>query len=607
MGIIGKIWNIVDGSRGRSGGAQIGSSIDYITNDEKCSGEIDLYDACQIGREVSYVTNDIKTLQGLYVGARHISDVTNAVDEMMQVKEFYKKLDGRVALHGIISLDEEESDERNAGKLMLLLDEFLAEVYPDNQVVYAVHTNTENLHIHFIANSVGLDGKKIHMDKKFMRHVFEPTLNRLAVKYGFTPNEVWKKEQGKDEVSFKDRKIMLRKAVDLAIEEADDFVSFVNELKGMGLTVNVGKHISLRMDGMVKAVRSGQLGEEYTIAAIKERIANKKAPLIELHIKHHVKEIKEREVVNYLPSTLKKYKEMSVDEKKRTVELLRMGRNPWRERYETNWAIQKMSVELKSQAHVYDIIHHFSPEKLDVMETKEAIIELQKEIANERKAIKQNLKKYKPIINLYEEAKKYEIRAYLYEFADCKEYASDYEAYKELCRRLEENYGKSIEEVALFCEEQTNELLYAKAQSNELSQQYKAVLKYENEATKDRTNETVSFFDAVGHSAAFIQARDYGIYETRLVMITSEEAEDIRVRVMTTPGVVDGKSTVVTTVTLLDKENHEIEVFSSSEMGRREFNSRLNDLKHNYGFIKCHVEKIKESTYMSQKERGKRK
>ena len=453
MGIIGKIWNIVDGSRGRSGGAQIGSSIDYITNDEKCSGEIDLYDAYQIGREVSYVTNDIKTLQGLYVGARHISDVTNAVDEMMQVKEFYKKLDGRVALHGIISLDEEESDERNAGKLMLLLDEFLVEVYPDNQVVYAVHTNTENLHIHFIANSVGLDGKKIHMDKKFMRYVFEPTLNRLAVKYGFTPNEAWKKEQGKDEVSFKERKIMLRKAVDLAIEEADDFVSFVNELKGMGLTVNVGKHISLRMDGMVKAVRSGQLGEEYTITAIKERIANKKAPLIELHMKHHVKEIREREVVNYLPSTLKKYKEMSVDEKKRTVELLRMGRNPWRERYETNWAIQKMSVELKSQAHVYDIIHHFSPKSHDVTETKEAIIELQKEIANERKAIKQNLKKYKSIINLYEEAKKYEIRAYLYEFADCKEYAADYEAYKELCRRLEENYGKSIEEVALFYEE----------------------------------------------------------------------------------------------------------------------------------------------------------
>jgi len=606
MGIVGKIWNIVDGSQGRSGGAQIGSSIDYITNDEKCSGELSFDGSIQVGHEVNYVTNDIKTLQGLYVGARHISDVSNAVDEMMQVKEFYKKLDGRVALHGIISLEEEESDKANAGKLMLLLDEFLGEIFPDNQVVYAVHTNTENLHIHFIANTVGLDGKKIHMDKKFMRHVFEPTLNKLAVKYGFSPNEAWTKEKVKDEVTFKDRKIMFRKAIDLAVEEADDFASFVEELRSMGLTVNVGKHISLRMDGMGKAIRSGQLGEEYTIGAIKDRIATKKDPFVELRMKHHVKEIKEREVVTYFTSTLKKYKEMSVDEKKKTIELLRLGRNPWRERYESNWAIQKMSVELNSRAHVYDIVHHFSPVRNDVEEAKQAIIDMQKEIASEKKAIKQNLKKYKPISDLYEEIKKYEIRAYLYEFADCKEYKSEYEMYKNLCHRLEEHYGKKLEEVARFFEEQNNELLYAKAQSNELSQQYKTILRYEREAAKEKTNDGLSFFDAVGHSLAVAQARDFGIYTSRLVMITADELSDVSVRVMTTPGMVDGKATVVTTVTVLDKEGNEIEVFSSSELDRKAFNGRLNDVKYNYGFMKCHVQKIEESTQTQQRERGKR-
>ena len=356
MGIIAKIWNIKAGSQGRSGGAQISSSIDYITNSEKCDGQLPLTGALQVGREVTYVTNDIKTLEGLYVGARNISDVSNAVDEMMQVKRFYQKLDGRVALHGIISLDEDESAKENAGKLMFLCDELMEKIFPDNQIVYAVHTNTENLHIHFIANTVGLDGRKIHMDKNFMKEVFEPAVNELALKYGFSPNEAWMRAKRPDEVSFRDRKIMLRKAIDLAVEEAEDFEEFLKEIRDGGIVANVGKHLSLRMEGMVKAVRSGQLGDGYSIDAIKERIATKRDPFIRMSMEHHVSNIKPREVVSYVPTTLKKYKEMSLEEKKKTIHLLRMGRNPWQERYESNWQIKRMSESLSKQAHVVDII-----------------------------------------------------------------------------------------------------------------------------------------------------------------------------------------------------------------------------------------------------------
>ena len=312
MGIIAKIWNIKAGSQGRSGGAQISSSVDYITNSEKCDGQLSLSGMLQVGREVAYVTNDIKTLAGLYIGARNISDISNAVDEMMQVKRFYQKLDGRVALHGIISLDEDESSKENAGKLMLLCDELMERIFPDNQIVYAVHTNTENLHIHFIANSVGLDGKKIHMDKNFMREVFEPAVNELALKYGFSPNEAWMRVKKPDEVSFKDRKIMLRKAIDLAVEESDDFESFLKELRDERIVANVGRHLSLRMEGMIKPVRSGQLGEQYSIDAIKERIVTKREPFIKLSMEQHIKSIVPREVVSFVPTTLKKYKDMSM-------------------------------------------------------------------------------------------------------------------------------------------------------------------------------------------------------------------------------------------------------------------------------------------------------
>ena len=607
MGIIAKIWNIKAGSQGRSGGAQISSSIDYITNSEKCDGQLPLVGALQVGREVTYVTNDIKTLEGLYVGARNISDISNAVDEMMQVKRFYQKLDGRVALHGIISLDEDESAKENAGKLMFLCDELMEKIFPDNQIVYAVHTNTDNLHIHFIANTVGLDGKKIHMDKNFMREVFEPAVNELALKYGFSPNEVWMRTKRPDEVSFKDRKIMLRKAIDLAVEEADDFDEFLKELRDGGIVANVGKHLSLRMEGMVKAVRSGQLGEGYSIDAIKERIATKREPFIKLSIEHHVKSIEARKVVTYVPTTLKKYKDMSPDEKKKTIHLLRMGRNPWQERYETNWQIKRMSESLSKQAHVFDIIRHFSPKRNNVTEAKEAIVAVQKEIAAEKKAIKQNLRKYKPMSDLYEEIKQHEVRSYLYEFADCKEYENDYEAYKEGCHRLEEHYGKTIGEVAAFIEDQNNQLLYAKAQSNELSEQYRAIVAYEKADRRKEENTSLNFFEAVGHSLAFRQAKDYGIYATRLVMITADDVEDYKIRVMTTPDTVGGKATVVTTVTVLDREEKVVDEFSSRDVSSKEFNSLVNEVKYTYGFEKCHVTAIKDNSVVSQRGRASKR
>ena len=607
MGIIAKIWNIKAGSQGRSGGAQISSSVDYITNSEKCDGQLSLSGMLQVGREVTYVTNDIKTLAGLYIGARNISDISNAVDEMMQVKRFYQKLDGRVALHGIISLDEDESSKENAGKLMLLCDELMERIFPDNQIVYAVHTNTENLHIHFIANTVGLDGKKIHMDKNFMREVFEPAVNELALKYGFSPNEAWMRARKPDEVSFKDRKIMLRKAIDLAVEEADDFETFLKELRDGGIVANVGRHLSLRMEGMVKPVRSGQLGEQYSIDAIRERIATKREPFIRLSMEHHVKNIEAREVVSFVPTTLKKYKDMSPEEKKKTIHLLRMGRNPWQERYETNWQIKRMSEALSKQAHVFDIIRYFSPGRNNVAEAKKTIVAIQKEIVAEKKAIKQNLKKYKPISDLYEEVKKHEIRAYLYEFADCKEYAKDYEAYKDGCHRLEEHYGKTIGEVAAFLEDQNNQLLYAKAQSNELSEQYRVLVAYEKVDRKKAREDSINFFEAVGHSLAYRQAKDYGIYATRLVMITADDVSDYKIRVMTTPDTIDGKATVVTTVTVLDQKENVIDEFSSRDVSSKEFNSLVNEVKYTYGFEKCHVTAIKDNSVVSQRGRASKR
>lgn len=181
-GIVCKVWNI-SATQKKGSNQQLGDSIDYILDEEKT--EITLsnesqehFNEKQLGRECQYIENDVKTIDGAYVAVQNLvsADVTGAVKEMMDVKKFYGKLGGRAALHGIISLSVEESGKERAGDLMALCADVMRKVFPNHQAIFAVHTNTDNLHIHFIVNSVGLDGKKIHQPKNFINDVLHPCI-----------------------------------------------------------------------------------------------------------------------------------------------------------------------------------------------------------------------------------------------------------------------------------------------------------------------------------------------------------------------------------------------------------------------------------------------
>ena len=587
-GIVAKIWNIKDGSKGRGAGAQISDSIDYITNSEKCDETLGNSQA-QIGRELSYVTNDVKTLEGLYVGCRHISDIKNATNEMMQVKEFHGKLGGRVALHGIISLDAAESDKKYAGKLMMLLNDLLEEIFPNNQAVYAVHTNTENLHIHFILNTVGLNGAKIHMDKSFMSKVFEPALNRFAEKYGFTPNEAWVKGKEENKVSFGEIMVKLRQAVDEAIERSESFDDFLKDLRGQGLSVNCGKYLSLKADGMTKAVRSYRLGSMYTVEMIRDRILKKREELIRSEVGEHTARTKEAASVFVKTSPLKKYRDMTDDEKQKCIKALKLGRNPWRERQESNWQIQRLSDEFKRTANVYELIRTYAPRSGNAQDALDNIVDRQKELAKEKKAVRENLKTYQPIRRLYKEIKKHARKAYLYEFAGCDEYLSSYMEYKNLCERLEKGYGKTVLEVSAYIEDQENQILYATAQSKELSDEYKTILRFKENELKQSVSEYMSLYDAIGFSKARSRAMQANVFESSIRYIAADGADGGYVRVVITPDVIDGKRTEKAVVTVFDETGKEVSEISSKDMSTKEFNRCISELKAEYGFYKCHT------------------
>lgn len=486
QGITCKVWNIKGAEKSKTTSSQISDSINYILNDEKTDTIVSFENSIlndvsgQLSRECQYVANDVKTLKRTLTGVVNLSSIESASEEMMEVKSFFSKFDGRSALHGVISLDELESDISKAPELMKLCEELLTTLFPNNQAVFAVHTNTENMHIHFIVNSVGMDGRKIHQPEKFISNTVHPVLNRLAVKYGFTPNDKWdKKFANRNITEYARIKIQMRKDIDLAIEKSTDFDEFMEQLGSMGLTVNVGKYMSLKYLDMKKPIRSYQLGTNYTIEAITERLSSKYNQLENGNITENIV-MDDKNIDDVLTPKiykLKKYSSLSEKEKKQVISLLRLGRNPWRENTKANWQLNNIANELNQENRIREYMHYYSNAGT-VQECLDNILETKKLIAKEKKELTNIKRKYKPILDIYKQMVEIEKKAYLYEHENAPEYKLDFEKYRELTKRLKDGYHKDIYEVADFLNEYNERTLYATAMLNELSSQYREVRRY---------------------------------------------------------------------------------------------------------------------------------
>ena len=383
------------------------------------------------------------------------------------------------------------------------------------------------------------------------------------------------------------RKILLRGLIDNAIEQTDDFAAFIAYLRADGLTVNVGKNLSLQMEGMSHAMRTGQLGSNYTIEGICSRLASKLDPLVWKSVSAQSHYISEREMLLFTPNKMKNYADMGKDEKADAVRLLKLGRNPWVEARSDNWQIERMGKELNKIGYVYELVHFYSRGADNTDVAMKSIVEKRKILAEERKEIRANLKAYKPIISIYEEMKKYMLRAYLYDAYGRTEYIDDFQKYMQLSDRLMKIYGKSVEEVADYIADQKAQLLYAKAQDAELNEQYKVIKKYVDEKKFLVDERGLSFFKAVEHSEAKKDAREYGVFASDIKYITAKDIEDVIVRVVTTPDVIDGKNTVTTTVTVMTNDEKTIKEISSRDMDAKAFNDALFELSSEYGLRDC--------------------
>ena len=256
--------------------------IDYANNPDKTTAkeylDEDLYAA------IRYVENDDKTDQTMYVSGINCSK-HNAYNEMIAVKRRFGERGKNIAYHGYQSFAIGEvtpEEAHDIGK------ETARKMWGAKyQVVVTTHLNTDNIHNHFVVNSVSFKtGRKFRNgigDRIELRKISDAICaerNKSVIqgnKFYSNKKAYWVEKSGK--LTHRD---MLRKDVDEALSQCASFKEIEYYLKTLGYRFERDfyyDHPSVYADGWKRAVRISSLGEQYSKERIRERcLENQRKP-----------------------------------------------------------------------------------------------------------------------------------------------------------------------------------------------------------------------------------------------------------------------------------------------------------------------------------------
>ena len=247
-----KIWTIKD---------SLQRVLDYAANPDKTE-----YGA--LAQTLHYAENDAKTklnesaqlVTGIHCRADH------AWEDMRAVQERFGKTDGVVALHAYQSFREGEVTPEQCHEIGVAL---ARKVWGRRfQVLVATHMNTDNLHNHFVINSVSyVDGKK-YEQRRSQYAEFRAESDKLCREYGLSVVEQPKTKEPA-------RYARMCEAIDHACEDASTAEDFHRALYRQGYIFGSDpnrRYATIRARDGGRAVRLYRLGEEYDLAAIDDRL-----------------------------------------------------------------------------------------------------------------------------------------------------------------------------------------------------------------------------------------------------------------------------------------------------------------------------------------------
>lgn len=218
--------------------------INYATDEEKTKkdnheNEGGNFDS--IEKLLTYATNPAKTEKLFYTTGINCK-VDNAVKEMQFIKKLYGKGKGILAFHGFQSFKEGEVTPEIAHEIGVRLAE---EMWGDRfQVVVSTHINTDNIHNHFVIDSVSFkDGYKYYSNLSNTT-LLRKTSDEICEEYGLS---VLEEKTCKSGINFENfyKKSMkeseyykfTKEDIDYAIEHSWTYQEFIKRLKDMGYEV----------------------------------------------------------------------------------------------------------------------------------------------------------------------------------------------------------------------------------------------------------------------------------------------------------------------------------------------------------------------------------
>lgn len=258
--------------------------INYATDEEKTKkdnheNEGGNFDS--IEKLLTYAANPAKTEKLFYTTGINCK-VDNAVKEMQFIKKLYGKEKGILAFHGFQSFKEGEVTPEIAHEIGVRLAE---EMWGDRfQVVVSTHLNTDNIHNHFVINSISFkDGYKYYSNLSNTA-LLRKTSDEICEEYGLS---VLEEKICKSGINFENfyKKSMkeseyykfTKEDIEYAIEHSWTYQEFIKKLKDMGYEVYFrANKISVRRYPYKRNIRIERaFGEEYSIENIKNKILSR--------------------------------------------------------------------------------------------------------------------------------------------------------------------------------------------------------------------------------------------------------------------------------------------------------------------------------------------
>lgn len=394
------------------------------------------YPAKHLANGLKYIMDPDKTEEGRYISGNNCFP-ENALEQMLETKRHFGKLDKRQGYHFIISFEEEEITEDTAFELVSkFVKEYLGKDY---EAVYAVHNDTDHIHGHIIFNSVRCtDGYKYDCPTGEWDYRIQPLVNDLCREYGLSEldlEEVKEKrkrrQKGETAEPGQEKKISLRnqrikRDVDLAVQDAATYEEFLENLRSMGYELSGRKHLAVRETGAGRVRRLDLLGEEYTEEMLRRRIAYRSCPVSS--------EIRSSEKLFYLYIPYRS-RHLTRYQKECFARKYRAGKIS---KHTDTWKYKRSLQELERLQEEYLFwAEHNIRSKQDLYTAVAEAGAAGEEAWRQKKKLAGEKEKYQAVFGLFQELKKYQIEADLFR-EGYPEFSEEARVYDTLCEKLSE-------------------------------------------------------------------------------------------------------------------------------------------------------------------------